>query len=163
MLDMEQRVRPVRQRAAIIMALAILAAGPWLGWWPLAFVVCILSCFAAADRLMPKLARPEFLMFGAWVGSSIAIAVAVALSGRPGVSALSLMAIPVITLSTRFSMRGVVAGVFISIVAHVARRDPRRRRAGPSEPRAVDHPRRARTLRIRTHDAVDALGHPAPK
>jgi diguanylate cyclase (GGDEF)-like protein len=116
MLDMEQRVRPVRQRAAIIMALAILAAGPWLGWWPLAFVVCILSCFAAADRLMPKLTRPEYLMFGAWVGSAIAIAVAVVLSGRAGVSALSLMAIPVITLSTRFSMRGVVVGVLISIL-----------------------------------------------
>jgi diguanylate cyclase (GGDEF)-like protein len=116
MLDMEQRVRPVRQRAAIIMVLAILAAGPWLGWWPLAFVICILSCFSAADRLMPKLTRPEYLMFGAWVGSAIAIAVAVALSGRAGVSALSLMAIPVITLSSRFSMRGVIVGVLVSVI-----------------------------------------------
>jgi diguanylate cyclase (GGDEF)-like protein len=114
MLDMDQRVRPVRQRAAVIMTLAILAAGPWLGWWPLAFVVCILSCFSAADRLMPKLRRPEYLMFGAWVGSAIVIAVAVALSGGAGASALSLMAIPVITLSSRFSMRGVIVGVLIS-------------------------------------------------
>ena len=62
MLDMEERLRPVRRRAAVIMALAILAAGPWLGWWPLIFVVSILSCFSAADRLMPRLARPEFLL-----------------------------------------------------------------------------------------------------
>lgn len=116
MLDMEERVRPVRRRAAAIMALAILAARPWLGWWPLVFVVCILSCFAAADRLMPRLARPELLMFGAWAGSALTIALAVALSGDLGVSALSLMAIPVITLSSRFSMRGVVVGVAISIV-----------------------------------------------
>jgi diguanylate cyclase (GGDEF)-like protein len=115
MLDMEERVRPVRRRAAVIMALAILAAGPWLGWWPLVFVVCILGCFSAADRLMPRLARPEFLMFGAWVCSGLTIALAVALSGNLGTPALSLMAIPVITLSSRFSMRGVVVGVVISI------------------------------------------------
>jgi diguanylate cyclase (GGDEF)-like protein len=115
MLDMEERLRPVRRRAAVIMALAILAAGPWLGWWPLIFVVSILSCFSAADRLMPRLARPEFLMFGAWVCSELTIALAVALSGSPGAPALSLMAIPAITLSSRFSMRGVVVGVFISI------------------------------------------------
>jgi diguanylate cyclase (GGDEF)-like protein len=115
MLDMEERLLPVRRRAAVIMALAILAAGPWLGWWPLIFVVSILSGFSAADRLMPRLARPEFLMFGAWVCSELTIALAVALSGNRGAPALSLMAIPAITLSSRFSMRGVVLGVIISI------------------------------------------------
>ena len=116
MLDMEERVLPVRRRAAVIMVLAILASGPWLGWWPLGFVVGILGLFALADRLMPRLARPEFLMFGAWVGTALTIALAVALSGGPGVSALSLMAIPVITLSSRFSMPGVVVGVIVCIV-----------------------------------------------
>ena len=53
-------------------------------------------------------------MFTAWIGSEIAIAGAVALEGGPRVSALSWLAIPVITLSTRFSMRGVVAGVGIA-------------------------------------------------
>jgi diguanylate cyclase (GGDEF)-like protein len=116
MLDMEERVRPVRQRAAVIMTLAILAAGPWLGWWPLVFVVAILVCFAAADHLMPELARPEFVMFGAWVGSVLTIALAVALSGEAGVAALSWLAIPVMTLSTRFSLRGIVVGVVITVV-----------------------------------------------
>jgi diguanylate cyclase (GGDEF)-like protein len=115
MFDMEERLRPVRQRAALIMTFAILAAGPWLGWWPLVFVICIMAIFALADRLMPQLARPEYVMFGAWVGSVVTIAGAVALSGRAGVSALSWLAIPVITLSTRFSIRGVVAGVIITI------------------------------------------------
>jgi diguanylate cyclase (GGDEF)-like protein len=134
MLDMEERVRPVRQRAAVVMTLAILAAGPWLGWWPLAFVVCILTCFAVADRHMPQLARPEFLMFGAWVCSVLTIAVAVALSGAPGVPALAWLAIPVMTLSSRFSVRGIVVGVVITIIlaltvayaidAHVVIHDP---------------------------------------
>jgi diguanylate cyclase (GGDEF)-like protein len=115
MLEMEERIRPVRRRAAVIMAAAILAASPWLGWWPLAFVLSIMAGFAAADRLMPRLERPEYLMFGAWVASALTIAVAVALSGSHGTSALSLLAIPVLTLSSRFSTRGVSVGVLISL------------------------------------------------
>ena len=54
-------------------------------------------------------------MFGAWVCSGLTIALAVALSGNLGAPALSLLAIPVITLSSRFLMRGVMVGVVISI------------------------------------------------
>jgi diguanylate cyclase (GGDEF)-like protein len=115
MLDMEERIRPVRRRAAMIMALAILAAGPWLGWWPLAFVLGIMGVFATADALMPRLARPELLMFGAWIGSVSTIALAVALSGTYGACALPLLAIPVLTLSSRFAARGVSVGVCISL------------------------------------------------
>jgi diguanylate cyclase (GGDEF)-like protein len=120
MLEMEERIRPVRRRAALIMALAILASGPWLGWWPLAFVVAIMGCFAATDALMPRFARPELLMFGAWIGSALTIAIAVALSGARGTSALPLVAIPVLTLSSRFSLRGVIAGVLITLVLTLA-------------------------------------------
>ncbi len=116
MLEMEERLRPVRRRAAIIMGLAILAAGPWLGWWPIVFVITILGGFSLADGLMPRLARPELLMFGAWIASALTIALAVSLSGPLGASALSLLAIPVITLSTRFSTRGVIVGVLISLM-----------------------------------------------
>jgi diguanylate cyclase (GGDEF)-like protein len=120
LLDMEERIRPVRKRAASIMVLAILAAGFWLSWWPLAFVVCILAFFSLTDRLMTRVARPELLAFAAWVGSEAAIALSVVLSGPKGVVALSFLAIPVTTLSTRFSGRGVVAGVAISICMTLA-------------------------------------------
>jgi diguanylate cyclase (GGDEF)-like protein len=116
MLDMEERVRPVRQRAFAIIALALVATGPWLGWWPVLFVVPGSLAFAMADKLMPRLARPEYMMFTSWVGSGCVIAGAVALNGGPTVPTLSWLAIPVITLSSRFSMRGVVAGVAINIV-----------------------------------------------
>jgi diguanylate cyclase (GGDEF)-like protein len=115
MLDMEERVRPVRQRAFAIIALALVATGPWLGWWPVLFVIPGSLAFATADRLMPRLARPEYMMFASWVGSGCVIAGAVALNGGPTVPTLSWLAIPVITLSSRFSMRGVTAGVVINI------------------------------------------------
>jgi diguanylate cyclase (GGDEF)-like protein len=114
MLDMEERVRPVRRRTFAILAIAITIVAPWLGWWPLLFLIPAGLGFAAADALMPKLARPENLMFAAWIAGEVTIAGAVALEGGPRVAALSWLAIPVITLSSRFSMRGVVAGVGIA-------------------------------------------------
>jgi diguanylate cyclase (GGDEF)-like protein len=119
-LDMEERVRPVRQRAFGILAVALIAAGPWLGWWPALFLVPAALCFGAADLLMPRVARPELLMFAAWIGSGLVIGGAVALSGGPSQPTLSWLAIPVITLSSRFPMRGVVAGVIVNIVILLA-------------------------------------------
>jgi diguanylate cyclase (GGDEF)-like protein len=116
MLDMEERVRPVRQRALAILAVALTAMGPWLGWWPALFLIPAALCFGAADLFMPRVARPELLMFGAWVGSGLVIGGAVALSGGPKEPTLAWLAIPVITLSSRFPMRGVVAGVIVNIL-----------------------------------------------
>jgi diguanylate cyclase (GGDEF)-like protein len=120
MLDMEERVRPVRQRALAILAVALIAAGPWLGWWPALFLIPAAICFGLADTLMPRVARPELLMFCAWIGSGLVIGGAVALSGGPSQPTLSWLAIPVITLSSRFPMRGVVVGVAINIVILLA-------------------------------------------
>jgi diguanylate cyclase (GGDEF)-like protein len=113
MLDMDERVRPVRQRTFVILAVAIVSVAPWLGWWPLLFLIPGLAFFAAADQLMPRAAHPELVMFTAWIGSELTIAGAVALEGGSLV-ALSWLAIPVITLSSRFPMRGVLAGVAIA-------------------------------------------------
>ena len=114
MLDMEERVRPVRRRTFAILAVAIATGAPWLGWWPLLFLVPTSLFFTAAAALMPRVGRPEYLMFAAWIGSELMIAGAVSLEGGPRAMALSWLAIPVITLSSRFSMRGVVAGVSIA-------------------------------------------------
>jgi diguanylate cyclase (GGDEF)-like protein len=120
MLDMEERVRPVRQRSLGILAIALIGSGPWLGWWPALFLIPAALCFGMADLMMPRVARPELLMFGAWIGSGLVIGGAVALSGGPDQPTLAWLAIPVITLSSRFPMRGVVVGVIINIVILLA-------------------------------------------
>ncbi|MCW3019986.1 MAG: hypothetical protein JWN10_2294, partial [Solirubrobacterales bacterium] len=114
MMDMEERVRPCRQRALAILALAIAAVSPWVGWWPLLFLIPSAGFFAAANHLLSRVARPELVMFAAWIGSELTIAGAVSLEGGARVAALSWLAIPVITLSSRFSMHGVIAGVMIA-------------------------------------------------
>jgi diguanylate cyclase (GGDEF)-like protein len=120
MIDMEERVRPVRQRALTILAIALVAASPWLGWWPALFLIPAGVFFALADKLMPRVAKPELLMFGAWIGSGLVIGGAVALSGGASQPTLSWMAIPVITLSSRFPMRGVAAGVAVNVAILLA-------------------------------------------
>jgi diguanylate cyclase (GGDEF)-like protein len=111
LLDMEERVRPVRHRAFAILAVAVGVGSPWIGWWPLLFLLPATALFVAADLLMPRLRRPENAMFAAWMLSGVIIATALGIGGERAVPALSWLAIPVITLSARFSMRGVIAGV----------------------------------------------------
>jgi diguanylate cyclase (GGDEF)-like protein len=114
LLDMEQRVAPARRRTFAILFLAIAAVAPWLGWWPLLFLLPAAVFFRAADRFTPRVERPELLMFAAWVGAELMIAGAVALQGGARISAISWLAIPVITLSSRFSITGVLAGVAVA-------------------------------------------------
>ncbi len=114
LLDMEHRLAPARKKTFAILFLSICAVAPWLGWWPLLFLVPAITFFSGADRLLPRVRRPELVMFAAWVGSEITIAGAVALQGGAHAAAIAWLAIPVITLSSRFSMRGIVAGVVIA-------------------------------------------------
>jgi diguanylate cyclase (GGDEF)-like protein len=115
MLDMDRRITPVRRRAFAVLAVALLACGPWLGWWTIAPLFAAAALFAIADRVTPRLDRPELGLFAAWAGSEAIIAISVAISGGPEVATLSWLAIPVVTLASRFSDRGIVCGVVIAL------------------------------------------------
>jgi diguanylate cyclase (GGDEF)-like protein len=120
LLDMEERLKPVRRVAMIVLAVALAAGAPWLGWWTLVPLAFAAGLFALADRRLPDAKRPEYLMFAAWAGTEVTIAVAVALTGGPHEATLSWLAIPVVTLSARFSLRGVCVGVGIALLCLAA-------------------------------------------
>jgi len=120
MLDMEERVRPARLKTLAILAVALACVASSTGWWPLLFLIPAAAFFGIADKFMPHVERPELMMFAAWIGSELTIAGAVALAGGQRIVALPWLAIPVITLSARFSMRGVVAGVAIACASMLA-------------------------------------------
>jgi diguanylate cyclase (GGDEF)-like protein len=111
MLDMDRRVQPVRRTAFGVLALALLICAPWLGWWTLLPLAAAAVIFRVADSRIPGLDRPEYAIFAAWACSQIIIAVSVALTGGPEVATMSWFAIPVVTLSARFSQRGIALGV----------------------------------------------------
>ena len=112
---MEERIKPVRRVTMGLLFIFLIAAGPWIGWWTLLPLGIAMGLFALADARLAQTERPEYVMFAAWTLSEVTMAAAVALSGGPRVATLSWIAIPVVTLSARFSLRGVIVGVCISI------------------------------------------------
>ena len=115
MLDMDRRLAPVRRISLAVLAAALLASGPWIGWWTLAPLLLAGLLFGLADQLIPSMRRPEYAIFAAWVGSEAIIAASVAVAGEPGLAMLSWLAIPMVTLVARFSDWGIAMGTTIAI------------------------------------------------
>jgi len=115
MLDMDRRLAPVRRSSLGVLALALVICGPWIGWWTLLPLVVAGAAFGLAERQIERARFPEYLIFSAWIASQVTIAVAVALTGGPANPSMAWFAIPVVTLSARFSMRGVAWGVGITL------------------------------------------------
>ncbi len=115
MLDMETRLKPLRAASMAALGLGLVVSGPWLGFWTLPPLAVAFAAFAIADRFLDRVTRPEYLLFAAWAATEVIIAVAVAMTGGPHVATLSWLAIPVITLSARFSLRAMFAGVALAL------------------------------------------------
>ena len=115
MLDMDKRLQPVRRATFGVLALSLVLSAPWTGWWTLAPLVAAAAFFRLADLLTARSQRPEYALFAAWTASEILIAGSVALVGGPGTPAMSWLAIPIVTLSARFSSRGIVLGTGIAL------------------------------------------------
>ncbi len=113
MLDMDRRLAPVRKVTIGALAIAALAMAPWLGYWTLVPLLVAALGFTAGARLGGHSERPEYAIFGSWVFSELVIAATVLIAGLDS-TLLGWLAIPVITLSARFSARGVLAGVAVA-------------------------------------------------
>lgn len=120
MLDMDRRLQPVRLRTFAVLAVALLASGPWVGWWTIAPLLVAAGLFRLADTRIEGTARPEYWMFAAWAGAEAIIALSVALTGPSAVSMLAMLAIPIVTLSARFSSRGILIGVATALGLMIA-------------------------------------------
>lgn len=115
LLDMERRIKPVRVAAMGMLGAALIASGPWVGWWPVVVLLVSLAAFAIVDYRIERAPRPEYRMAAGWALSQLLIAGSIALSGGVQSPALCWLAIPVVTLSSRFSSRGVMAGLLLTI------------------------------------------------
>jgi diguanylate cyclase (GGDEF)-like protein len=116
MLEMDRRLQNVRLITFCVLAVAFVACGPWIGWQTLPLLFCAGIFFALADGQAEKVSRPEYWIFGAWAGAQLMIAAAVLLTDAPEIISAIWFALPVVTLSSRFSGRGVAAGVGITLL-----------------------------------------------
>jgi len=116
MLDMDRQLQTVRRAVFGVLAIALVASGPQLGWWTLLPLALAVVVFRVGDVRIPKAKRPEYLLMASWVGSEIIMAASVAVSGGPHVPTMSWFAIPLLTLGARFSERGIVVGSALTVV-----------------------------------------------
>jgi diguanylate cyclase (GGDEF)-like protein len=113
-LDMEQRLKPLRALSFAVLAVALLICGPWVGWWTLIPLAVAGMVFALTDRGLHASPHPEYRLAVAWLSSELAIAASVALTGGPRSPAVSWLVLPVVTLAARFNVRGVIAGTSVA-------------------------------------------------
>ena len=114
LLDMDRRLRPARRNALGVLAAVLMISAPWTGFWTLAPLALAAGLFALAGRRAPKGLHPEYSIFAAWVMAEAIIAGSVVLTGV-SISAVTWLAIPVVTLPARFSSRVVAVGVAIAL------------------------------------------------
>ena len=120
LVDMERRIKRPRAISFAILAVALLASGPWLGWWTLAPMALAGLGFAVAGQAAARSRRPEMGYAAAWLVAQVAIAFSIALTGGVDSPALSWLAIPVVTLSARFDGRGVTTGMAVTALLMLA-------------------------------------------
>lgn len=135
-LDMEQRIKPLRAMSLGLLAAALVICGPWVGWWTLLPLAVAGMVFMVTDRGLATSARPEYRLAVAWLSSEVAIAVSVALTGGPRSPGVAWLVLPVVTLAARFDARGVIAGSAVAgslIVASSLGVDPAAVIASPQQ------------------------------
>jgi diguanylate cyclase (GGDEF)-like protein len=115
LLDMEKRIAPMRRRAMTVLAVALLVGAPWLGLWTLLPLVFAGLAFELASRHLEEHEHPEYLMFAVWTIAELTIATCVLLTPYTELT-LSWLAIPVVTLHSRFSARGIQLGVALAVL-----------------------------------------------
>jgi diguanylate cyclase (GGDEF)-like protein len=120
MLDMDRMVAPVRQKSFVVIAVALLICGPWLGWWTIIPLAVAGVVFRLADAALARVSHPEYLLFAAWTASQLMIVMSVALTGGPKSPAMAWFAIPIVTLSARFPTRGVILGLAVTMALMIA-------------------------------------------
>ena len=94
LLDMEARIGPVRRQAFAVLGLALIAAGPWVGFEFLIVLAAALAVFAFADRRMHRSRRPERWAAFGWAVAPLVIAGSAALTGGPESPALMWLGLP---------------------------------------------------------------------
>lgn len=115
MLDMDRRITPFRAASMAVLAVALLLAGPWVGWLTLIPLLVAAALYAFSRRFIDRVERPELLFFAIWASTQVLIAVSAILAGGAESPALSWLAIPLIGLSARFSLRGILLGVGLTV------------------------------------------------
>jgi diguanylate cyclase (GGDEF)-like protein len=120
LLDMESHMGSAWLAVFAMMSAGLLVLARWVGWWPLLALLVTMLGYRLAALKMPDSARPEYWFMGAWSLSQAAAGAAVVATGGPRSPFLPWLAIPAVTLTSRFQLRGAIMGVIWTIAVMAA-------------------------------------------
>lgn len=116
-VDANARVRNVRLTGVGFMGAALIASGPWIGWWVLIPFVFTAINLITVERRLVRSHRPERVSAWAMIATLLTLGGGVVFSGGPHSPALPWMVLPVGISATRFRPQVVNVGVMLTVVA----------------------------------------------
>jgi diguanylate cyclase (GGDEF)-like protein len=119
LLDMEARLLRARTIMYGSVAVGTILSAPWLGWWTLAPLICLVLFGRLAQPRIATSDKPEYIVAAVIVAAMLMIGLSVALTGGSKSPVLMLFALPIATLPARFNARGVQAGVGVTLLIMV--------------------------------------------
>jgi diguanylate cyclase (GGDEF)-like protein len=114
-VDASDRVRTIRRIGSGAVGVALIAIGPWIGWWTLGLFALSALNFANVERRIRTSPRPERVSAYAIVITLLLIAGGVAISGGPRSPALPWMVLPAGMVAARFRPRVVIAALTLTV------------------------------------------------
>jgi diguanylate cyclase (GGDEF)-like protein len=114
-VDASDRVRTIRRVGSGAVGVALIATGPWIGWWTLGLFAISALTFANVERRIRTSPRPERVSAYAIVITLGLIAGGVAISGGPRSPALPWMVLPAGMVAARFRPRVVIAALILTV------------------------------------------------
>ncbi len=114
-VDASERVRTIRAVGSGAVGIALIAAGPWIGWWTLVLFALTLVNFLNVERRIHTSAHPERVSAWAIVITMLLIGAGVAISGGPRSPALPWMVLPAGMVAARFRPQVVIAALALTV------------------------------------------------
>lgn len=128
MFDLLGRIDRMGHATNLVVFAALILAGPFYGWWPIATGILAGAAFQAVESTLPRFRRPEFALGVAWLGTAAVYAFgSFLIHAPPGalqapIVGLTLLLLMNISFSAVLPPRGVLVGgaaqaVFMLVVA----------------------------------------------
>jgi diguanylate cyclase (GGDEF)-like protein len=117
---MSPRIRRARDLGSAAIGLALIAAGPFLGWQVLVFFALSAANLQTLDWRIERARRPERVIAGSLLWTALVIAGAVAATGGPTSPLLPWVAIPGALAAGRFRPHVVLVGAALTVLIMAA-------------------------------------------
>ncbi len=120
LLEMEKKIGTSRAVMFVAVAIGLFLAIPWYGPLTLLPLAWVVVSYPLLRPWVARSARPEFPLMAAVLNAQVTIGIAISVTGGPHSPALPFLMLAIVTVSARFSQRGVIVGASASVAVLLA-------------------------------------------